>query len=179
MSAAKNYTVPELKELCKKHKIPVSGKVKRELEEALVAKGENIPVTGKPRSPQKAAPAAPASATVVAASAAASSSPSAKSPATAPASAPAPVLPPVDYVKLTEIYDDMETTSLIPLAEIDDLEKLKAQIRLDMSDRERQEDADFDYVELIIKKRLRFTKAAFLDLAPHEIVRWSQVVYMY
>ena len=170
MSSAKNYTVADLKKMAKDAKIPgYSTKIKAELEALL-----GLPVTGKPRSPKVAAPVASPTTAVASPTPATSGATSSPVPAK-----PVVVVPQVEYVQIKEIYDDQEIISLLLRSDVDDVEKLKTQAQLPIEERERDDDADFDYVELLIKKRKRFVATQFIEYEPSENVRFSIVVYMY
>ena len=152
-----------------------STKIKSELEEAL-----GLPVTGKPRSPKKAAPCgSPQSAEQATASSSAPKKKTVVATATASSSSPSPPVQQLDYLQVKEIYEDTEIVSLILLSDVEDLEKFKEQARLSIEEREREADADFDYVELVIKKRKRFLNApSFIEYQPQENIRYSIVVFM-
>ena len=121
-----------------------------------------------------------------AAAAGASSSSSAPVPSRPARVIPVNVLPDangpvVELFELVEVHEDGVTvTSLIPLSEIDDLDKLMEQIKLNTGDREREEDAQQDYVELIISKRSRrIVGSEGSEISPAEHIKYTQVALMY
>ena len=133
-------------------------KIKSELEAAL-----GLTITGKPRSPKVVAPVAPGVSGTEATSSA----------------TPSKVVAPIEYIQIKEIREDNQVISLILRSDIPDLQKLKEQAQLPVADRTPENDDGFDYIDLILKKRKRHTKDPFIEYAPHEIIRFSIVVYMY
>jgi hypothetical protein len=156
-------TVPELKLMAKEKNIVGYSKMKKaELEEALGLESAPVKAAAPRGRPPARAPVA----------AAASSSPEA---------APEPTGPAVDLFEVIEVHENGETfISLIPLAEIEDLEKFKTQMALPISEREIKEKAIEDYVEAILHKASRKIKGNDgSEISLSENIRYSQVVLMW
>lgn len=173
-------TVVELRQMAKDQHISGYSKMKKaELQEALGLE-VSAPRVVKPK-------AKPTVAESAAAAGASSSSASAPKASPKPARViPQNILPDangpvVELFELVEVHEDgVAITSLIPLSEIDDLDKLMEQIKLNTGDREREEDAQQDYVEKIIAKRSRrIVGSEGSEISVVEHIKYTQVALMY
>jgi hypothetical protein len=148
-------TIPELKKLAKDNNVYISSRAnKGEIEEALRKAG----VAFEASAPRKAA---------------------------APKTKAAPVAnityKPGALAEITAIQEDRSvTTYYIPLTSIPDLNKLKAQIKLPLDQREVDEAVNADYVEMLFDKAKHVVEADDgFEPTGDEYIAFSAVVRIY
>ena len=175
-------TVAELRLMAKDQHISGYSKMKKaDLQEALgleVSAPRVVKAKVKPTVAESAAAAGASSSSSASASTPAPSRPARVIPQNILPDANGPV---VELFELVEVHEDgVAITSLIPLSEIDDLDKLMEQIKLNTGEREREEDAQQDYVELIISKRSRrIVGSEGSEISVVEHIKYTQVALMY
>ena len=124
-------TIPQLKELAKANNVKITSRAnKGDIEEALRKAGVPFEASA-PRSAAKPKAAAKPK----------------------PVAAAAPVRKPGALAEITSIQEDRSVvTYYIPFTSISDFNKLKAQIKLPLDEREVDEELNVDYVEMLFEK---------------------------